>query len=67
MNLQDVHDNEEIVDEVGCVSALYFTVERRCLIGYLKFYPRASDWSKYQNLYISAFDFLGHNKVVAFL
>ena len=41
MNLQDVHDNEEIVDEVGCVSALSFTIEIRCVIGYLKFDERA--------------------------
>ena len=42
MNLQEVHDNKEIVDEVGCVSALSFTIDIRGVIGHLKFNERAS-------------------------
>ena len=42
MNLQDVHDNKEIVDEVDCVSALSFKVDIRSVIGHLKFNEGAS-------------------------
>ena len=42
MNLQDVHDNKEIVDEVDCVSALSFKIDIRGVIGHLKFNEGAS-------------------------
>ena len=63
-----MRNNKEIVDEVKCIFSTVPHVVDKVFDWILeKLLWSQLGLSKYQNLYISAFDFLRHNNAVAFL
>ena len=59
MNLQDVHDNKEIVNEVGCTSCTGFRLKRVETIGLSESKEPVLTLHIYHVLYKSRLDFSG--------